>query len=100
MLRHVVMFKLRDGVGEDGRSEAVAALSGLRDTVPDIRSLTVAPSALDGGTGYHLVLEADFDDVEAFQRYVQHESHVRAWEQCVQPMTADVATIQFDISQG
>lgn len=100
MLRHVVMFKLNDDVAEDGRSEAISALSGLRDTVPEIRSLTVAPSALDGATGYHLVLEADFDDLAAYHRYVTHEAHVRAWEQCVKPMTADVATIQFDIGQG
>lgn len=99
MLRHVVMFKLRDDVGDAGRGEAISALRDLRDAIPEIQALTVAPSALDGGAGYDLVLEADFENVDAFTRYVQHDSHVRAWESCVKPMTTDVASIQFDIGQ-
>lgn len=96
MLRHVVMFKLRDDAGEAERTEAISALSGLRDTVPEIQALTVAPGAL-AGAGYDLVLEADFEGIDAYQRYVTNESHVRAWESCVKPLTVDVASIQFDI---
>lgn len=96
MLRHVVMFKLRDGVEEAERAAAVSALSGLRDTIPEIKALTVAPGAL-AGAGYDLVLEADFESIDDYRRYVTDVSHVQAWESSVQPLTVEVASIQFDI---
>lgn len=84
MLRHIVMFRLKDEAL--GRSKAENALKikleleSLRGRIPEIRALEVGINVNHLPGEWDLVLVSEFDDLEAMKRYQAHPEHVKAGE--------------------
>ena len=80
MIRHIVAWQLAQA---DPAEKAVAAagiaarLEALVGVVDEIRSLRVGVDVA-GGTNWDVVLIADFDDLDAVNRYQVHPAHQAA----------------------
>ena len=80
MIRHIVSWQL---AATDAAEKATAAagiqarLEGLVGVVDEIRSLRVGFDVA-GGANWDVVLIADFDDLDAGDRYQVHPAHQAA----------------------
>ncbi|MCI9531984.1 MAG: Dabb family protein [Lachnospiraceae bacterium] len=82
MVKHIVMFKLKEGANGktalENAKEAQAKAISLKDTVPSVTEMEVvcnAPAA--DGTNYELALICSFEDMEALEAYQKHPEHVK-----------------------
>lgn len=72
MLRHVAMFKWRDGVSDDQKVAARDALAALKHQVPSVLEYTVGFDIGRNPNNWDMVLVADFDDVQGLESYFAH----------------------------
>lgn len=89
MIRHIVLFKLLDGVTRDDPRAVSAfdALAKLDDVIPELRFWQVGWNISDRDIAYDVALIADVDDAGALRRYVVHPDH-----QAVLPLLREVST--------
>lgn len=72
VLRHVAMFKWRDGVSEEQKVTARDALAALKEQVPSVVEYTVGFNVRDNPNNWDMVLVADFEDVAGLESYFAH----------------------------
>ena len=80
MIRHIVMWKLKESAEGASRAENAAKLKekleGCRDIVPGILHLEVGLAALGLESTYDVVLVSDFADKAALDAYQVHPTHL------------------------
>lgn len=74
MIRHIVMWKFREGTQAQAE-EFLSGLAALRDVIPCIRAMQVLKSA-EAGSAYDAVLISDFDSMEDVRRYKNDPRHL------------------------
>lgn len=105
MIKHIVMFRLKDTADGSGNTvtaaqnalAAKAEAEKLREAVPSLREyevVTNAPSA--DGTNYHIALICLFDDMAGLTKYQQHPAH-KAFGAYIGRLRTDRACIDFEI---
>ena len=95
MIRHGVIFTWSTAADARRRATSLQALRRLRQDVGGMHSLVVAEDAgLTDGNG-HVVLIADFPDVEAFYRYAQDPVHLAVIAEHVRPILAARSAVQY-----
>lgn len=84
MLRHVVMWKLKNFAEGHSRPENAALirekLESLPEKIPEIIRLEVGFDIVRSEGSYDLVLIGDFDDISQLERYQRHPEHVKVAE--------------------
>jgi hypothetical protein len=97
VLRHVVLFRWKDGVPE-GHAEAVAsALRGLVARGIPFTSYDVgADLGMGGPFAYDFAVVGTFADEAAWRVYMDDEEHDRIREQLIGPWVAERAIVQFE----
>lgn len=77
MIRHIVLIRFREGLGEAQIADIFAELHAIAGRVPGLRSITSgrseSPERIE--RGYHHGFVADFDDWAALQAYQDHPAH-------------------------
>ena len=73
MIRHIVMWKFREGTQAQA-DEFLRALAALDGAIPCIRAMQVLRSA-EAGSAYDAVLISDLDTLEDVQRYKDDPRH-------------------------
>jgi len=80
MIRHIVMFKLKELAGGKDKPENIrdlkARLEALPALIPDIRFFEVGVNFSDAPVAYDLALNSEFESKEALFRYQKHPEHV------------------------
>lgn len=77
MIRHVVLWTFKEAVPQAERDGILAAVRGLRATVPSLRSLEVGENVSPArAQGYTHVLVETFDDRDGLAAYASHPDHV------------------------
>ena len=81
MLRHLVMWKLKDFAEGYPKEENALLLKHRLETLPDhiteIRKVEAGINILNHGSGnYDVVLEMHFDNEEDLQSYQNHPKHL------------------------
>lgn len=98
MIRHVVTWKLRavDETQRDADAQGVVdRLRSLVPLIPQIRSLEVARNTAYAEQNWHVVLIADFDDLEGLETYQQHPAHLEV-ASFVRSVVAERACVDFE----
>jgi quinol monooxygenase YgiN len=72
MLRHVAMFKWKDGVSDEQKQAARDALAALKGQVPSVVEYTVGFDIRRNPNNWDMVLVADFEDVAGLEAYFAH----------------------------
>ena len=76
MLRHIVMWKLKDGQDKAAVGlELKRRLETLPALIPEIKAFQVGLNIVASDTARDVVLESSFDDLAAMDRYVKHPAH-------------------------
>lgn len=96
MIRHLLMFRWKQDSGAEDRAAALAALGGMRDSVPSVRALSLKEALHPGQNSFDVLLEVGFDDQDGYASYLSADSHMAAWTNFLQPVCADLASIQVE----
>lgn len=84
MLKHIVMFKLKDEALGKAKAENARLikreLESLKGKIPEIRALEVGINCNHVAGEWDIVLVSEFDDLESMKRYQAHPDHVKAGE--------------------
>ncbi|MER5973753.1 Dabb family protein [Streptomyces sp. NPDC001922] len=77
MIRHLVLFKLNDGVQRDEERVAagVRAFQELGDLIPELEFWECAWNISDRPIAYDFAINSAVADRDALQRYLEHPAH-------------------------
>ena len=77
MLRHIVIFKFREGVTRDDPRvvEVYAQLAQLPGHIPEVLQWEQGHNVSGRDIAYDLALYSSFESREALQRYSDHPAH-------------------------
>lgn len=89
MIRHIVLFKLLDGVRRDDPrvKNVFDGLAALGSAIPELRTWAVGFNVKAGPRAYDFALTGDVDDLDALARYGEHPEH-----QALLPLLDEVST--------
>lgn len=74
-LRHIVLARWRPEASADERQALLAALTAMPARVPEIRSLRAGENIGASPHAFDLAVVMDFDDGDAFRRYLASGAH-------------------------
>ncbi len=97
-IRHIVCWKLTALTPRKKAEDVagiVAGLESLVGTVPEIRALTVGPDVA-GNENWDVALIADFDDLEALDRYQKHPDHKKVGA-FIRTVVADRLAVDLEV---
>ena len=81
MLKHIVMWKLKDHAEGKSKDENAVVmkrmLEALRGKIPEIQFLEVGISVKPTDAAYDVVLYSEFKDETALSVYQEHPEHVK-----------------------
>jgi len=98
MLRHVAVFRWKEGTTPDQVAEAQRRLEALPGLIAEVRRFAVGPD-LGGADGHwDFAVVADFDDLAAYKVYATHPAHLAAVTESIVPHRADRAVLQYKIA--
>ncbi|MER6627956.1 Dabb family protein [Streptomyces sp. NPDC000987] len=94
MIRHLVLFKLDEGVERDDPRvvEGFEAFRSLEGKIPEIRFWELGWNFSDRPIAYDFAINSGFDDIAALRRYVEHPEHqagAALWKQFSTWVVAD-----------
>ena len=79
MFRHVLLWKVKDGVEGRSKDEAVAYLSErvltVKDSVPGIRAIEVGANRAQVGYACDMAVIIDFDSWDDLVAFTEHPAH-------------------------
>lgn len=82
MIRHIVLFKIKDFSSESERSEALqnvlVTFRSLIGQVPQIRNFRVEQDCVHGPSSYDVIIDSTFDSMEDLRAYQAHPAHLEA----------------------
>lgn len=94
-MTHVAVFTWKPGTSDEEVRVLHEALSTLPDLIPEIRSYRIgADAGLSVGNDRYAVV-AEFDDVEAYQRYAADPRHRDMIQRIVKPMLGTRHAVQL-----
>lgn len=80
MIKHIVMWKLKDyaeGLSKEENAKKIKSmLEALRDKITQISSLEVGINVNSSGMAYDAVLVSEFEDMQKLDEYKKHPDHV------------------------
>ena len=102
MIRHIVLFRLADGVRPDDAEVqyAVAAEHRLAEQIPEGRSWRFGPSVTSRDACADFAGVGDFDTLDALARFLGHPAHLDAAKLWRNLATWTVADLDFEESSG
>ena len=84
MIKHIVMWTVKDGVDGKSKKENIQQLKGMLEALPEkineIRALEVGINFNPSEAAFDIVLYTEFDDRNALQIYQDHPEHVKVKE--------------------
>ncbi|WP_406861900.1 Dabb family protein [Streptomyces sp. HUAS MG47] len=97
MIRHLVLFKLNDGVERDeprvvAGAEAFKALGGV---IPELTHWECAWNITDRPIAYDFAINSAVEDTDALKRYIEHPDHQAAAAQWREFATWVIADYEF-----
>jgi hypothetical protein len=99
MIRHVVMFKFRDEIDSDTRTDFINRVNRMAVEVEVIRALELGQNFADSPRAYDLVLIVDLDNEEALEIYASHPKHLPVKEMAAQLCSA-FPVVDYELIQG
>ena len=94
MIRHVIMWKFREGTEPEMR-RFLEGLRALEGQIPEIRRMEIGVSCNEKNN-YDACLIADFDSLESLSVYKHDPRHVAVSELC-QSIRTERGAVDFEI---
>ena len=99
MVRHIILWKLKDGISdiEKVKSEAKENLEALVGKVEGLSSLKLHTCPL-ASSNCDMMLESVLESAEALAHYQSHPAHVAAANTYVRPFTDARLCLDFEVN--
>jgi hypothetical protein len=94
MISHVVLIRLRGGLGPEREERFLAQAREVLGPIPGVRSLRVGRN-LRPGSGHPLALVMEFADEAALQAYQAHPEHQRFLAEIIGPIIEDKQVLDY-----
>ncbi|NNF72102.1 MAG: Dabb family protein [Rhodobacteraceae bacterium] len=75
MLRHIVMLTFKPDATDDEKATLCATVEAFGRDVAEVRTLTCGFNVGSGPNHHDFAVVADFDDMDAFRRYIDSPAH-------------------------
>jgi hypothetical protein len=98
MLRHVNLLAWKEGTEQAAIDALAEHLSGYAAEIPEIRDLSFGPDFRLAERNADFAIIVDFDEEEAFSRYLAHPAHGRMVGEFLKPILESGHAIQFQVS--
>lgn len=100
MVRHVILWKLKEELSAEERAEVKAGikngLESLKGRIPGLLEIKVYTEGL-AGSNVDVMLDSSFEDEEALKGYAVHPEHVAVADHKVRPYTAARNCMDFQV---
>ncbi|KAK7688033.1 hypothetical protein QCA50_008403 [Cerrena zonata] len=99
-VKHIAFAKFKPTLDSDSKKETFERLKGLIETIHLVEGYTLGPPLkhpLARNQGWDIALLADFQDLETYNEYRQHETHLQMMK-LLQGVTEDVLSYQIEVS--
>lgn len=80
MIKHVVMWKFKDGVAETDKREMKRRLEALKGVVPSLAKIEVGMNVVAGPAAKDMALYSEFHSLADLQAYAAHPEHLKVVE--------------------
>lgn len=101
MVKHIILWKLREELGEEEKSSVKAGikegLEGLKGVVPGLIDVTVNIDGRLDSSNVDLMLDCTLESPEALKGYAVHPAHVAVANSKVRPYTIVRSCLDFEI---
>jgi hypothetical protein len=98
MIEHIVLLKLKEGVGEDKAKALIAGLNELKKAIPGMLDVSGgynnSPEGKSSGFNYGFIVK--FKDSASRDGYVPHPEHVKLAQTLVRPIVDDVIVFDYE----
>ena len=74
MIKHVVMFKLKDR-SKESIQQAAEKIRGMKDKIPELEGLEVGTDFMKSDRSFDLVLTAVLKSKQDLESYAKHPAH-------------------------
>lgn len=95
-IRHVVLFNFKPGTDEVSLRQIIDQLNELPCLIDEIREWSIREDVGQRPHSSRFALIADFDTLDAMNRYLTHPAHVRVVEKAL-PLIGDLAEHDHEI---
>ena len=95
MIRHVAMFKWKDGVTAEHADHTAAVLRALPAVIPELVSYHVGRDLGISNGNFDFCVVAEVHSVEAFAAYRDHPQHQAVLQEYIVPHIAQRVAVQF-----
>ena len=100
MVRHVIVWKLKEEFSEEEKQRVKAeikeGLESLKGKIPGLLSIRVYTRGLPSSTA-DLMLDSEFESAEALKGYSEHPEHVAVANGRVRPNVAARSCMDFEV---
>ena len=77
MIKHIVMWKFKDGVADADKQEVRRQLEALTELVPEAIEIEVGLDILRSDQSFDLALNSKFASMDDLKTYAAHPEHVK-----------------------
>lgn len=100
MIKHIVMWNIKDGVEGKSKKENISQvkkeLEKLPDLVDQIVKLEVGINLVEGNGQRDLILSVDFKNLEDLEIYQKHPEHIKVGKS-IAPYLENRAFVDYEI---
>lgn len=98
MLKHIVLFKLKEqaeGAGKDQNARSLKAeIEALAVKIPQIKKMEVGINAVPSGAAYDVAIYSEFLDTSDLEIYQKHPEHMKVVD-LVKKVAAGRAVVDY-----
>ena len=95
MIKHIVMFKLKNG-NKENIEKVVNALKTLEENIDVLRSTEIGVNITESERSYDIVLTTKFDNLDALNAYGPHPKHLPVIE-TVRSLCSRSVVVDYEI---
>lgn len=100
MVRHIIVWKLKDQDSEEKKEQIKngikSNLEGLAGVIPGLREIHVYKDGIPSSTG-DLMLDSFFESADDLKKYSVNPAHVAVAEGYVRPYVASRLSFDFEV---
>ena len=94
MIKHVVMWKFKDGVLESDKLKMKRRLDALIGAIPTLLYISVGLDVSRKDRSWDMVLCSEFESMDGLQAYAVHPEHLKVVE-FVKTLVSEGAAVDF-----
>ena len=95
MIKHIVMWKFKDEVGEDDKAEMKSRLEALKGVVPSLIDIEVGMDVVGSDASKDMVLYSEFNSMDDLKAYAVHPEHLKVVE-FVKPLVCERHVVDYE----